>query len=76
MLLALATFDLELQEADLHTALRFLADTCGYDVVVPDSVQGRVSVRLEDVRCDDALGAVLAAKGLVAVPAGGTLTVR
>jgi type IV pilus assembly protein PilQ len=69
-------FDLELQDADIHAAILLLADTCAIDVVVPDTVQGQVSIRLRDVRCDTAFEAILRNEGLVAVPTGRTLTIR
>lgn len=66
---------LEVQDADIHTVLRFLADTGGFNLVVSDQVQGQVTVKLKDVRWEDALAAVLASKGLVATTVDGTLTV-
>lgn len=68
--LAAPRFDLELREAEIHATLRMLAEVGDLDLVVPDTVQGTVTVRLRDVEWDTALAAVLSMKGLVAVPTG------
>lgn len=67
-----ALVDLELQDADIHAALRFLAEAGDVNVVVDDRVQGTITVRLRQVTWEDAFAAVLASKGLVAVPVGST----
>lgn len=67
-----ATFDLELQDADVHVALRLVADAGDVDFVVDDRVTGAVNLHLRRVTWDEALAAILAQKGLVAVPAGAT----
>lgn len=64
--------DLELQDADIHAALRFLADAGDVNLVVDDRVQGTITVRLRQVTWEDAFAAVLASKGLAAVPVGAT----
>lgn len=63
-------FDLELQAAEVHATIRMLAELGDLDVVVPDTVSGTVSLRLEDVTWETALAAVLSVEGLVAVPTG------
>lgn len=68
--------DLELQDADVHAALRLLADLGDVNLVVDDRVKGTITVRLRQVTWEDAFAAVLAAKGLTAVTVGDTVTVR
>jgi type II secretory pathway component HofQ len=68
-------FDIELQNADLHATIHMLADLGDLDVVVPDTVYGRVSLRLSDVTWETALAAVLSVEGLGA-EATGPNTVR
>lgn len=63
---------LELQDADIHAALRFLAEAGDVNLVVGDEVKGTITVRLKDVAWEDALAAVLVSKGLVAAPLGRT----
>ena len=44
--------------------LQLLADTSGQNIVVSDSVQGNVTLRLQNVPWDQALDIVLRTKGL------------
>lgn len=66
---------LDLQDADIHTVLRFIADYADLNLVVDDSVQGKVTVRLKNVTWQDALSAVLASKGLGATTTGKSLVI-
>ena len=66
---------IDLQEADIHTVFRFIADFAEVNIVASDEVQGKVTVRLKDVPWDEALGAVLQAKGLGAQRLGNILRV-
>ncbi len=70
-----ARFDLELQGAEIHATIRMLAELGDLDVVIPDTVYGTVSLRLEDVTWEAALAAVLSVEGLAAVPSGDTLAI-
>ena len=56
--------DLDVRDVPLADVLRLLADACAVNIVIPDDVQAAVTVRLQRVRCDQAIEAVLAAKGL------------
>lgn len=60
----LPRISLDVRDADLHNVLRLLADTAKVNVVVPDHVQGRVTVKLKDVPWTDALDVILQAQGL------------
>jgi type IV pilus assembly protein PilQ len=55
---------IDLQEADIHTVFRFIADFADINIITSDDVGGKVTVRLKDVPWDEALAAVLQAKGL------------
>ena len=67
---------IDLQDADIHVVLRFLAETGHINIVVSDDVKGKVTVRLKDVSWEDALNAILAAKGLVAVRLNGAIVIQ
>ena len=67
---------LDFQDAELRTVLWFLASTGGVNLVLDESVQGRVTVRLKDVTWEDAFLAVLAAEGLSWQGSAAVLTVR
>ncbi|WP_428261910.1 type IV pilus secretin PilQ [Haliangium sp.] len=56
--------DLDFKDVDIHNVMRFLADVGGINIVVPDDVQARVTVRLRQVPWDQALEVILASKGL------------
>lgn len=62
--------NIELQEADIHVVFRFIADFADVNIVTSDDVDGNVTVRLKDVPWDEALAAVLQAKGLGAQQMG------
>lgn len=61
---------IDLQDADIHTVFRFIADFGEVNIVTSDDVKGTVTVRLKDVPWDEALAAILRAKGLGAQQLG------
>ncbi len=56
--------DLDFKGAPLHDILRLLADTAGINIVVPDNVDGRVTVRLKKAPWGVALATILESHGL------------
>lgn len=56
--------NLDVQDADVHNVLRLLADTGAINIVVPDHVKGRVTLKLRNVPWTEALDVVLRSKGL------------
>ncbi len=64
-----ASMDLDVKAADLKDVLRLLADVGKVNLVVPDDVSGRVTLRLARVPWDQVLCTVAAAHKL-------TITVR
>ncbi len=56
--------DIDLKDVDIHNVMRLLADVGGINIVVPDDVKARVTVRLRQVPWDQALEVILASKGL------------
>ena len=55
---------LDVKDADVHNVIRLLADTGKVNIVVPEEVKGRVTLKLVNVRWTDALDVVLRSKGL------------
>jgi type IV pilus assembly protein PilQ len=55
---------LNFQDIDTRAVLQLLADASGQNIVVSDSVQGNVTLRLQNVPWDQALDIVLRTKGL------------
>lgn len=55
---------LDVKEADIHNVFRLLSRAGGLNLVVSERVQGKVTLRLEQVPLRDALQAVLLSKGL------------
>jgi len=55
---------LELNNADVHSALRIVAEVSRLNFVVDESVGGRLTLKLRNVPWEDALGAILRAKEL------------
>lgn len=55
---------LNLQDIEVRFALQQIADYVGLNLVAADSVQGRITLRLQDVRWQEALDLVLRSKNL------------
>ncbi len=55
---------LNFQDIETRAVLQLLADASGQNIVVSDSVQGNVTLRLQNVPWDQALDIVLRTKGL------------
>lgn len=66
---------IDLQEADIHTVFRFIADFGDVNIVTSDDVKGNVTVRLKDVPWDEAMAAILQAKSLGAQQMGRVIRV-
>ena len=49
-----APLDLDVKDADIHDVMRLLADVGNVNIVVPDAVQGKVTLRLKRVAWDQA----------------------
>ncbi len=66
---------LDFQDADLDNVLRLMADVSGLNIVVGDSVKGKVTVKLLNVPWDQALDLVLRTHGLGQVREGNILRI-
>ena len=60
----------DLHQADMHSVIRFFSRISGQNIILTDGVQGKVTMRVQDVYWHEAFAAVLWAQGLVAVPIG------
>src|SRR5690606_15385522 len=52
------------QDIEIRAVLQLLAETSGINIVVSDSVQGNVTLRLQSVPWDQALDILMTTKGL------------
>jgi type IV pilus assembly protein PilQ len=59
-----ATVDFDFKDAPIHDLLRIIADTGHVNIVVPDTIDAKVTVRLKRVPWDQALEVILASHGL------------
>jgi type IV pilus assembly protein PilQ len=59
-----ATINLEVKDAPIHDLMRLIADTGRVNIVIPDTINPRVTVRLQRVPWDQALEVILASHGL------------
>ena len=59
-----ATVDFDFKDAPIHDLLRILADTGHVNIVVPDTIDAKVTVRLKRVPWDQALDVILASHDL------------
>jgi type IV pilus assembly protein PilQ len=62
--------NLNLVNADIHNVFRLVSAVSGLNIVSSDDVEGEVTVQLSEVPWDQALAAILQAKGLGAVQYG------
>jgi hypothetical protein len=67
--------NLDVQNADIHTVLRTLADYSGKNIIASREVEGEVSARLYDTPWEDALNSILKAHGYGAVEEAGIIRV-
>lgn len=68
--------DLDLVDADVPNVCRMIGELVGVNVVVADGVTGKVTMRLHHVPWDEALDAILLAKGYRAERVGSVIVVR
>lgn len=54
----------EFANADVHSVLRLFAEVGRFNLVTSEAVSGKVTVSLRNVPWDEAMGTVLAVKGL------------
>lgn len=66
---------LDFKDADIRTVMQVFADFTKMNLVVSDSVSGKVTVHLRDVPWDQALEIVMRSRGLVATRSGNVLLV-
>lgn len=66
---------LNFQNIDVRAILQIIAETTGLNLVTSDSVQGNVTLRLEQVPWDQALQLVMDSKGLASRQSGNVLLV-
>jgi type IV pilus assembly protein PilQ len=66
---------LNFHEIDIRAALQVLADFTGLNVVVSDTVQGNLTLRLKNVPWDQVLDLILTTKGLDKRQAGNVLLI-
>jgi type IV pilus assembly protein PilQ len=59
-----ATTSFHFQNIPVRSALQLIAEEGRFNLVVSDSVQGNITLRLDDVTWDQALGIVMRMKGL------------
>ena len=66
---------LDFKDADIQNVLRILADVSGLNIITTEDVSGKLTMRLVDVPWDQALDAILKAKGLDMVRDGNIVRV-
>ena len=64
---------LDLKDADIRDVLRTFAELEHFNLVIDPEVRGSVTVRLENVRWQDALEVILRSNGLGSVSEGNVL---
>lgn len=69
------TISLDVYQADLPNVIRLLADVSGKNVVIPEDVKGKVTVKLTNVPWDAALETVLALHDLGMVERGNIIRI-
>jgi len=71
-----APIDFDVKDADIHDVFRLLADVGRINIVVPDTVQGRVTMRLKRVAWDLAACTVAAVHKLELLKEDNVVIVR
>lgn len=55
---------LDIKDADIRSIFRLIADISKFNLIISDEVQGRVTIKLDDVPWDQAFAIILQSKGL------------
>ena len=71
-----ATIDLDVKGADIHEVFRLLADVGNINIVVPDDVAGKVTLRLKRVPWDQVACTVASVHKLSLTAQGNVVLVR
>jgi len=66
---------LDFQNADIHTILRIIGEVSGKNIILSDSVTGKITIKIKDMPWDQALDIVLSSKNLGLEESGNTMTV-
>lgn len=66
---------LEFQKANLYDVIKIIGDVSGKNVIVPETVSGKVTLKLVDMPWDQALDIVLASRNLGVEESGNVLTI-
>lgn len=66
---------IDLQDADIEHVLRLIADVGGFNLILDQDVQGKISLKLNDVPWDQALDLVLLQKDLGMIQQGHILRI-
>lgn len=66
---------LSFQKIDIRSVLQIIAEVAGVNMVVSDSVQGQITLQLENVPWDQALNVILRTQGLGMLRIGNVVTV-
>lgn len=66
---------IDLQDADTELVLRLIAEVSGHNLIIDDSVSGKISLKLQDIPWDQALDLVLLQKGLGVVIKGNIMRI-
>lgn len=66
---------LDFQNRDIHDVIRIIGEVSGKNIVVSDSVAGRVTVKMKDVPWDQALDIILSSRNLGQEESGNVITV-
>lgn len=70
-----ALISLELQDADIDSALRIIAEVSNLNIIASSDVQGKVTLRLQNVPWDQALDVILKTNGLDKVQEGNVVRI-
>lgn len=66
---------LDFQNADMHNIIRIIGEVSGKNIVISDAVDGKVTLKLQDVPWDQALDIVLSSRNLGVEESGNVLTI-
>ncbi len=70
-----ARIDLDVKSADIHDVMRLLADAGNVNIVVPDSVQAKVTLKLKRVPWDQVMCTIAAVHKLTVTVNGNVVLV-
>jgi type IV pilus secretin PilQ/predicted competence protein len=70
-----ARLSLDFKDADIHNIFRLIAEVSNLNIITAEDVKGKITIRMINIPCDQALDVILATKNLVRIDEGNVVRI-